>query len=209
MDPFPPDRRARRPGLGKLWLGILLALISVGAVGYFVYHNLLAEDSGSQRTSAGEASSGRVSPAPGSAMNAPANSVTSRDPGRSETILTCTAVDGTVFYTNASRCEDADLETRVSEVPALQPLPQSRPTCLGAQSGGPVAHGFLAVCKEPFNKALALEPFLLESDDPASSRAGQRYCAFITEGVQAGCMATSAQFCFLDICQAQREAEQQ
>lgn len=205
MDPFPSGRRARRAGLGKLWLGILLALIGVAAVAYFVYQNLLMEGSAPH-----QAPPAMMTPAPENTSTTPATPVTARDPNRSETILTCSAVDGTVFYTNANRCEDADLETRVTEVPALQPLPlpQSRPECLGAQPGEPVAHGFLAVCKEPFTKALELEPFLLESDDPVSSRAGKRYCAFITEGVQAGCMATSAQFCFLDICQAQREAEQ-
>lgn len=211
MDPFPPGRRARRQGLGKLWLGVFLALLSVAAVAYFVYQNLLVEGSAPPRSSAVEESSGMMSSMPENASSKPVAPVTVRDPNRSETILTCSAVDGTVFYTNATRCEDADLESRVSEVPALEPvpLPQSRPVCLGAQPGGQITHDFLPVCMEPFNKALELEPFLLESDDPVGSRAGKRYCAFITEGVQAGCMATSAQFCFLDICQAQREAEQQ
>lgn len=206
MDPYPSGRRARRAGQGKLWLGVLLALISVAAVAYFVYQNLMMEDSAPSQPPAG-----MITPPSENTSNTPAMPVAGRDPNRTETILTCSQVDGTVFYTNASRCEDADLESRVTEVPALQPqsLPQSRPVCLGAQPGEPLMHGFLAVCREPFTKALELEPFLLESDDPVSSRAGKRYCAFITEGVQAGCMATSAQFCFLDICQAQREAEQQ
>ena len=66
--------------------------------------------------------------------------------------------------------------------------------------------GFLAACMEPFNEALKLEPQLLKSADPANSRVGRQYCELITTGVQSGCMATSAQFCFLSICQQMREA---
>lgn len=201
MDPFPPAPKTRRPGLGKLWLGILLALVAVAAVGYFVYHNVVMNDPMPRQVVAGDdlwAPEMPVAPVTKEAPQA------SRAPNRSDTILTCSAADGSVFYTNATRCEEADLANRVNVVPADEPVAQSRGECLGAQPGGPRVQGFLAVCMEPFNKALELEPFLLESDDPVNSRAGARCCALITEGVQAGCMATSDQFCFLDICQAQR-----
>ena len=72
----------------------------------------------------------------------------------------------------------------------------------------PQIHQFLAVCREPFIEALKLEPLLLEATDPAGSVTARRYCAFITEGVQAGCMATSDQFCFLPRCQELRESLQ-
>lgn len=199
MDPFPPDPRAKRPGLGKLWLGILVAFMAVAAVAYLVYDNLLT---GQPVTGAPGAAESMAPEASGP----PEQPVVAVDPNRSQSILTCSAEDGSVFYTNATRCELADLENRINVIPADQPIEQSARECLGAQPGGPRVHGFLAVCLEPFNKALELEPFLLESEDPVNSRAAKRYCAFITEGVQAGCMATSAQFCFLDICQAQREA---
>ncbi len=128
-----------------------------------------------------------------------------RDPGRSDTILTCTSVDGQVFYTNATRCEDADLDNRVN-VMATPRLPASKPDrCLGAQRDGAPVQTFLPVCQEPFNEALKLERFLLELENPASSPVARRYCAHITAGVQAGCMATSDQFCFLHVCQALRE----
>ena len=64
------------------------------------------------------------------------------------------------------------------------------------------------MCREPFQAALELEPFLLELDEVSGSRTLRRYCAFITEGVQAGCMATSDQFCFLPRCQELRESLQ-
>jgi hypothetical protein len=201
MDPFPPAPKARRPGLGKLWLGIFIALLAVAAVGYFVYSNLAVNAPATARQVAEDESS----PPPSVAQKA---APVTRAPNRSDTILTCSAADGTVFYTNATRCEQADLENRVNVMPAIdEPVAQSSRDCLGAQPGGPRVHHFLAVCMEPFNEALELEPFLLESDDPVNSRVGRRYCGLITEGVQAGCMATSDQFCFLDICQAQREAQ--
>lgn len=204
MDPFPPDSRVRRAGLGKLWLGIFAALIAVAAVAYFVYFNLVPEAPATRQQAAGAESSGLAAP-----TTAPETSPVPAEPNRSNTILTCTAVNGTVFYTNATRCEDADLENRVNVLPTPKAPPKSRPECLGAQPGEPRVQSFLGVCIEPFNKALELERFLLESDDPVNSRAGERYCALITEGVQAGCMATSNQFCFLDICQAQREKSTQ
>lgn len=209
--------RRRGGGSGRLWLGVLVAVAAVAGIGYLLLGEL-------QEGAAPE----RV---PGSAVRSADREASPRDPversgretgrgsdrgagrnaergaGRSDTILTCTAADGQVFYTNATRCEDADLDNRVNVV-STPTLPASRPErCLGAQPGGPQVQLFLPVCQEPFNQALELEPFLLESPDPQSSRAARRYCAFITEGVQAGCMATSDQFCFLYLCQALSERD--
>ncbi len=185
MDHYPKPRRRRS---GRLWAGVLLAMLAVGGIGYLLYEDLT-------RGSAGD-----VPPTPGMTSPAPAAPAPVTPPRR-DTILTCTAVDGTVFYTNASRCEEADLENRVNVLPAYEPPRPERRDCLGAQEGGFRPQSFLAACQEPFNQALELETLLLESDDPAASSTGRRYCAFIVEGVQAGCMATSDQFCFLHICQ--------
>lgn len=212
----------RRRGEGRLWLGVVIAVLAVGAIGYWLYGQLQPP-----ATSAVSSSAADIAPAVGrsesaqagrgqnagspagerSDENARGDAVESDlQSDRSDTILTCTAMDGEVFYTNATRCEDADLDNRLNVV-ASPSLPASRPDrCLGAQPGGAPVQGFLAVCQEPFNEALALEPFLLKLDDPAGSRAARRYCDYITAGVQAGCMATSDQFCFLHLCQALRES---
>jgi len=187
-------------GQGGLWLGVLVAVVAVGGVGWLLYHDLLGE------TPSTPAPTASPSPAP-DAGPARSATVASGIGGRSDTILTCEAENGRVFYTNATRCEDADLDNRVNVLPAFETPRPVRDDCLGAQSETPRAHQFLAVCQESFNEALTLEPRLLESADPAASRAGRRYCALITEGVQAGCMATSDQFCFLSICQEIRESE--
>ncbi len=182
---------------------MLIALVAVAGIGYLLYGELRREPPGSGVTGAlktapaDEASVERAPPA--------AEPELAPEPARGETILTCTAADGQVFYTNATRCEDADLDNRINVV-STPTLPASRPqNCLGAQAGEPQVHQFLAVCQEPFIEALKLEPLLLETSDPAGSVTARRYCAFITEGVQAGCMATSDQFCFLHVCQALRE----
>jgi hypothetical protein len=188
----------RRPHAPNV-IGVLVALVAVAGIGYLLVGELRRESPESGATEPVVTSESTED------QRASALSVVDSEPTRSETILTCTAADGQVFYTNATRCEDADLDNRVN-VLATPTLPASRPTnCLGAQPGEPQMHGFLALCREPFIEALKLEPLLLESPDPAGSTTARRYCAFITEGVQAGCMATSDQFCFLHVCQALRE----
>lgn len=204
-----PGRRRRLYGPNVL--GVLVALAALGGIGYLLYEELRREPPGAGiagALSGGESRAGAAEPPQSAAATAAPKppAAASPEPARSETILTCTAADGQVFYTNATRCDEADLDNRVN-VLTPPPLPASRPThCLGAQSAGPEVHGFLAVCREPFMEALKLEPLLLDMPDPAGSVTARRYCAFITEGVQAGCMATSDQFCFLHVCQVLRES---
>jgi hypothetical protein len=184
----------------QLLFGVLLAIVAVAGIGYLLLGQL-------QPTSTGETPA-QAAPVRDRAPTAPPPRPAEPAEGRSATILTCTAVDGQVFYTNATRCEDADLENRVNVVETPD-LPASRPQgCLGAQAGGAQLQRFLPGCRESFHAALELEPFLLELDEVGDSRTLRRYCAFITEGVQAGCMATSDQFCFLPRCQELRDTVQ-
>ena len=45
---------------------------------------------------------------------------------RTATPIKCTQADGSVFYTNASRCEDADLNNRLSYAEPVKPLHQEK-----------------------------------------------------------------------------------
>ena len=42
---------------------------------------------------------------------------------RTDTPIKCTQADGSVFWTNATRCEDADLDNRLSFAEPLTPAP--------------------------------------------------------------------------------------
>ena len=171
--------RPQRPrrGNGPLLLGVLVAVVAVGLIGPWLYGQLQPTGESGAPGSAGSgdaATPANRAPASDDTGSRGPEQGAQRDPDRSDTILTCTSVDGQVFYTNATRCEDADLDNRVN-VMATPRLPASRPDrCLGAQPDGPPVQTFLPVCQEPFNEALKREPFLLELEDPASSRAARR-----------------------------------
>lgn len=123
-----------------------------------------------------------------------------RSDGRSDQILSCTDKDGNSFYTNALRCEDADLSNRVNVVPTQSPGKPVAAQCLGIASADR-AHFFLPECQETFSQALDLETFISKASDPLQSSRLPEYCSLIAEGVGAGCMATTQTFCYLSYCQ--------
>lgn len=116
-----------------------------------------------------------------------------------ERILECRAKDGSTFYTNAARCEDADLDNRLTEVPAIEPAadPAIGRNCLDPE----VYQQFLPACAEPFRAALELESRLAETANPLDSPYAMEYCDLIAQGAHAGCPASSATFCYLRVCQ--------
>lgn len=199
MQSYRARRRTGHPA--RLLFGVLLAVAAVAGIGYLLLQEL--QPAGPASAAAEPEIPGPVPDRPGAGTR-PEPAAPS--PGRTDTILTCTAADGQIFYTNATRCEEADLDNRIN-VLDMPELPASRPEgCLGVQPGGAELQRFLPVCREPFEAALELERLLLDLEDVTDSRTLRRYCAFITEGVQAGCMATSDQFCFLPRCQELRES---
>jgi hypothetical protein len=114
-------------------------------------------------------------------------------------ILECTAPDGSTFYTNARSCDAADLDQRVTELPSDPPEADAG---IGQGCLDPAApHQFLPRCAEAFRGALALEAELAAAADPSRAPEAEEYCALVAQGVQAGCPADSALFCFLRICQ--------
>ncbi|KAA9131468.1 hypothetical protein F3N42_09115 [Marinihelvus fidelis] len=146
----------------------------------------------------------------------PSNPVDRRSPaadagadasGYSDRILQCTAADGSTFYTNASDCDAADTSNRVTVVPAHESGADASvgQNCVDSSREGRASHRFLGACQEPFSEALELERYLALAEDPAASPRAESYCALIAQGVNAGCLATNAQFCFLRICQQRLE----
>jgi hypothetical protein len=181
------------------WL-ILVAIVLI--VGLFWYLNFgrapgsfdtfLDEVASSFET--GDAVEPGNSGEPGNRVPATATNATPSD-----RILTCTAPDGSTFYTNAARCEDADLRNRVTEIPSQRPKanPYIGQNCLDPNT----PHQFRPVCAEPFRAALELEADLTASADPLNTPELDEYCDLIGQGVHAGCPANSAVFCYLALCQ--------
>jgi hypothetical protein len=194
-----PPLRGRPRRNGGLWAGTLLAVLAVAAIGYW----LLADLRSAAGPAAG-AAAGNTAPAARPQPGRPAAAPAPEAARRSDRILSCEGKDGSVFYTNALTCAEADLENRVNVVPAPVAARPAASECLGVASSGR-AQLFLAQCQQPFNQALELEPALVRAQDPLRSPQAREYCALITEGVNAGCMATSATFCYLHLCQQLRE----
>ena len=181
-----------RQGGGGLWVALLIILVVSGL--FLALHFWRSPESLQQMLDA--ARSLGESP---STTNPPAASPVEVPAPARDRILTCTAADGSSFYTNAARCEDADLDNRLTEVPAHQPAAEPRygQNCLDPKQ----PHHFLPVCAEPFRAALELEQELAKSEAPVDSPQATEYCELIAQGVQAGCPATSALFCYLRVCQ--------
>ena len=195
-DIWPPEPpRHRKPRSGRKGLQLLLGIVVIGAVGYFLYADMLQrrmdDGPGIDRTPRGS-----LEPAE-----------TAVESGRTDQILTCKADDGSTFYTNATSCDAADLENRVNVVSSRPADTGMGQNCLGTQEEKAVSM-FHSDCQVEFNKALELERYLAAADDPASSRRAQEYCDLIAQGVANGCMATSQTFCYLQICQQRQESNQ-
>jgi hypothetical protein len=121
-------------------------------------------------------------------------------------ILSCTADDGSTFYTNAASCSQADLRNRVTMLPAD---PQPADQGIGQNCLDPEAfHQFLPACAQSFREALELEQKIARAADPLQSPQAEEYCDLISQGASAGCPATSQVFWYLRICQPLLEQRQ-
>lgn len=200
FQPGDPGDWSMRPAARRRHLSVLVAVVLasalVVAIGYVLYRDLKAG-----------------SPGPGAAPSRtpaerPGAPDTIRAPSRTDTILRCTAPDGSTFYTNATSCDAADLDNRVNVVPAPETgADGSRPgRCLSDQPES--TYRFLPECREVFTEALKVERFLSRAPDPAKSRRAREYCDLIAQGVSSGCMATSELFCYLHVCQQLSEQGQ-
>lgn len=115
----------------------------------------------------------------------------------------CTQPDGSVFYTNAPRCQDANLNNRISHsdpvkpVPrvALNEIPQSRPK---KQSSSYSDQGLILVdqhpssfkqaCKFPIGMAQKIEKKSLRlKDDPKTSVWKDSFCRWVCEADREQC----------------------
>lgn len=183
------------------WLQALLGVASIALVAWFL--SILYRASVPEEEARAVTPEGIVPPAatPAGATHPPGN----------DRILRCTAPDGSTFYTNAARCEDVDLDDRLTVIDAWPPDTTGGEPAKRCLSDGDIDASllrFLPRCHQIYTEALKVEKFLSQATDPAASPRAAEYCDWISRGVQTGCMANSQLFCHLEVCQRLIERSQ-
>ena len=122
---------------------------------------------------------------------------------RTATPIKCTQADGSVFYTNASRCEGADLDNRLSYAEPVKPLNQKKSDsstfditqkawAQTSQANGKalkqIPWKMKNECSFPIGKAQGIEhnPLRLK-DNPAESVWKDSYCRWVCVARVAKC----------------------
>ena len=142
-----------------------------------------------------------------------------RTPPRTDTPIECPLPDGTTFWTNTTRCEDADLENRIShsepvETYRLERAKQKfqnqnrgktqqrektrKPKLLGPGRSPPPDTP--ADCKFAIGMALEKERMLSAADDPGKSVWRDSYCRWIKDARGDSCEISSEYFYYSHLC---------
>ena len=116
---------------------------------------------------------------------------------RTATPIKCTQADGSVFWTNASRCEDADLNNRLSFAEPVKPIPRVKTKSSTfditqkawthtSQANSKVLKSIPGkmnnACSFAIGKAQEIEKKSLRlKDDPAESLWKEYYCRWVCE----------------------------
>lgn len=124
----------------------------------------------------------------------------SNQPAKSRTakVIQCTQSDGSVFYTNAGRCEDADLDNTLSIYDHVAPAPRAKTTSKtksssqksdsNKQSLKPIPRSMTNACSFPIGMARRIETKSLSLiDPPEESLWKSDYCRWICEARVENC----------------------
>jgi len=122
---------------------------------------------------------------------------------RTATPIKCTKPDGSVFWTNAARCEGADLDNRLSYADPVKPVPRVRvndsqsnklnpgssPTSSSARKKpNPIPQDMTIECSFPIGMAQKIETRSLNlKSDPSESTWRDSYCRWICEARVENC----------------------
>jgi len=136
--------------------------------------------------------------------------------GRTATPIKCSKADGTVFWTNAIRCEDADLDNRLSFSSPVKPIPRviaSKPIKGGTATSSsrarvasvgnvePIPRQMNYACKFPIGMAQKIEVKSLRlKDDPAKSVWKDPYCRWVREAERKRCGDVGKYLQYARIC---------
>ena len=102
----------------------------------------------------------------------------------------------------ATSCGEADLDNTVTVVDAYRPASgEALRRCLSDGDIDEAVLRFLPRCHQTAREALKVEKFLSQAAEPLASDRAPEYCNWIRQGMQNGCPANSALYCYLDVCQ--------
>ena len=135
---------------------------------------------------------------------------------RTNQIIKCVDPEIGEFWTNASDCETADLDNRISSAQSYNGSSSNSPvarksipqTAKRASINEPdirqvareVPDGLGVTCKFAVGKALELERPLSAADDPAKSIWREDYCKWIRDSYEEQCKLPSGIFFYESIC---------
>lgn len=148
---------------------------------------------------------------------APAKRLTPQSAARrTATPIKCSKADGSVFWTNAIRCEDADLDNRLSFSSPVKPIPRAitrKPDKRGTATRSPRARVASVgnveplprqmnyACKFPIGMARKIEAKSLRlKDDPAESVWKDPYCRWVREAEREHCGDVGKYLRYTRIC---------
>ena len=137
-----------------------------------------------------------------------------------DTPIECPSPNGGTFWTNAARCEDADLDNRISRADPVkiyrQPAKASRSMAAARSRTASTAtkpglrgpgksppSGLPPECRFPVGRALEIERPLSVADDPKESGWLQSYCRFRREAIEDGCSVADSYYyySYYELCQ--------
>ena len=130
---------------------------------------------------------------------------------RTDTAIKCKKSDGTVFYTNATRCKDADLNNRISIADPVKPVPRVRVTSKqnsssqksrsNRQSLKSIPRSMTNACSFPIGMARRIEKKSLRlKDPPKESLWKDSYCRWVCEARVENCGNLGEYLRYPNIC---------
>ena len=146
------------------------------------------------------------------AKRATTQPATRRTTGRTSTPIKCIKSDGTVFWTNAVRCEDADLNNKLSYADPVKPVPRvkringeknspSRASRSSKKTLKSIPAEMTVACSFPIGMARKIETRSLSlKRDPAESIWKDSYCRWVCEARVENCEELGNYLNFVRIC---------
>lgn len=174
----------------SLIVSVISIVFALGIVGG-VYYAFLQGQKKPTRPSA-------VQPPPATATEQSRKSTTQPATGRTATPIECKKADGSVFWTNAARCADADLDNRLSIADPVKPVSRIKNKKATHNSSSvalpkiktlkPITNELSIPCRYSIGMARKIETRSLNlKDDPSESIWKTSYCGWVCEARVENC----------------------